>query len=809
MMLRSFPDFNFFGIMQLFGVLVTARLWGVGPSLFATFSGAAIVVLFHKNQLLQGPIGVVADLIGLGIYVIVGCAISSLVSQAIHAQQVANAAQQVAEIARRDAEQLAQSYQREKTRLAAVIEAVPDELSICDIHGKLIQMNQAAREVTNSTARSLPLCQVGDLPLCKVTGCQMRDKKLPFAPPQGERIHGMEYMEYLPSGQQRYLSISMAPIALAAGAVEEVVVIAHDITELKQAQQAEAQRASEFEVLFDALIDAVIVMDSEGRIVRANAAYRQLCADLGVLELPLQERMAYFDIRTDQGEAIPLEALPGARIVRGEVLQGPTAVDLQIYSPTQGIRYHNTNGAPLRNETGEIIGGVMVLRDITERRQWEQQTRNALDELVTIASEVVHIPIKQEDVAENTAQRIAELIGQVLQCRHVAITMVASPNERMSFAAITGVTSDEARRIRAFFEGRDLGEFLSMEYIARLRRGEMFSSAIPPSFALTGVAVLSPRALVAPMLVEDRLIGMISFDFGPDGDTSSPEHMLVAATIPKLSALALERERLLQQQAAAQARILALQQAKEQMDIFLNMASHELRTPLTSVMGYVQLARKRLSRLQETMKESQESRLAPLIELLDDADAQAAYLNRLVGDLLEASRAEGRRLSLQYAVCDITEVIQEAIQGQQVAWPHRRIALRGEDEISLLVRVDRGRILQVVTNYLTNALKYSSPDSPVTVGVRRDREQVRVVVIDHGPGIPDEERERIWERFYRIEGTAPQNGVIPGLGMGLYLSRAIVEQHGGQVGVDSRMGEGSTFWFTLPLYHECGADGQI
>jgi len=788
-----YHDFGAWGILQILGVLAIALLWGVGPSLCATLTGVAIIALFHIHQFSQVTVVAVSDLMVLGIYLVVGCAISFLVSWAIHAQQVADATCMTTE-------QLAQSYQRGENRLTAIIDAVPDELAIHDDQGMLIQINQAAHEASGISAQSLPAHTVADmLPLWTLTGQQVTEQDIPLnAAARGERIREVEYMKYLPCGQKRYLAVSITPIALADGVVEEVVVISHDITELKQEQQAEAQRANEFEVLFDSLVDAVMVMDTEGRIVRANAAYKQFASDLRVLNLTLRERMAYLDIHTDQGAGISLEEMPNMRILRGDVLQGPTAVDLRVHSPSQGILYHNANGAPLRNAAGEITGGVMVLRDVTERRQWERRTRDALDALVAIASEIVRMPIDQEEAAENVAQRIAEITWHVLNCYHVIITTVNPPNEGISFAATIGLPSEQTAQLQTHVEGRALGEFLTIDQIARLQRGEVFSITMPTAPALAGLEFLGSSVLMAPMLIEGRLIGMINANFQTQDAPITPEDRLVAATIAKLSALVLERKRLLHQQAVAQARILAMQQAKERMDIFLNMASHELRTPLTSVMGYIQLARKRLSRQLAEEQNHHAAQTTQLLSLLDDADMQATFLNRLVGDLLEASRAEGRKLSLHPVACTITDIVQEAIAGQQAIFPDRHISLQQEEE-TLLVLADRGRIIQVLMNYLSNAVKYSPADSLVLVKLHRDGESIRVVVYDRGSGISLEEQEHIWERFYRSES---QVGVIPGLGMGLYLSRMIIEQHGGQVGVESRVGEGSQFWFTLPLYRK-------
>ena len=109
------------------------------------------------------------------------------------------------------------------------------------------------------------------------------------------------------------------------------------------------------------------------------------------------------------------------------------------------------------------------------------------------------------------------------------------------------------------------------------------------------------------------------------------------------------------------------------------------------------------------------------------------------------------------------------------------------------------RIGQVVANYLTNALKYSSVDKPVTVSLEMEGPVARVSVQDEGPGLPPVEQERIWERFHRVRGVEVQTGSGIGLGLGLYISKTIITWHGGRVGVDSTPGQGSTFWFTLPL----------
>jgi signal transduction histidine kinase len=141
------------------------------------------------------------------------------------------------------------------------------------------------------------------------------------------------------------------------------------------------------------------------------------------------------------------------------------------------------------------------------------------------------------------------------------------------------------------------------------------------------------------------------------------------------------------------------------------------------------------------------------------------------------------------------------VEEARLAWPARTLTLEvpaGE----VRVHADADRLGQVIANYLTNALKYSPPARPVAVRVQLEGAVVRVQVRDQGPGLTHEQQRDIWERYRRVPGVAVQDAPHPaggGLGLGLYISRAIIAEHGGAVGVGSRPGEGSTFWFALPV----------
>ncbi|GHO44850.1 sensor histidine kinase [Ktedonospora formicarum] len=256
--------------------------------------------------------------------------------------------------------------------------------------------------------------------------------------------------------------------------------------------------------------------------------------------------------------------------------------------------------------------------------------------------------------------------------------------------------------------------------------------------------------------------------------------------------------------ANAHEEITKLQDASQRMDEFLSIASHELRTPLTTINGNIQLAKRRLNAFRpEDIPEDFTNKRDLLHELLSRAERQVRVQNRLVGDLLDVSRIQANRFELHFQDCDLVALLHEVVEDQRAASPQRLINL----ELNITTQktsiyADPDRVGQVITNYLTNALKYSAAEEPVIVRLVVNDITARVTVQDRGPGISEEEQARLWQRFYRVPNISVQSGSGVGLGLGLHICRIIVERHGGQVGVASKQGEGSTFCFTLPLQTE-------
>jgi signal transduction histidine kinase len=248
--------------------------------------------------------------------------------------------------------------------------------------------------------------------------------------------------------------------------------------------------------------------------------------------------------------------------------------------------------------------------------------------------------------------------------------------------------------------------------------------------------------------------------------------------------------------------LTARKEIERQKDLFLGMTSHELKTPLTALKGTIQLLQRRVKRL-----DTRVDHLSPevsafcddLSERLAASARQVDVQTRLINDLLDVSRITANTLKLELRRCELGSIVRETVDDLRVTAPERSLLLEVSEHTTVDVLADRDRISQVVSNYVTNALRYSRPDQPVHIGLTAQEDVARVWVRDQGPGLSAEAQKEIWQRFHQIKGVPVLSGSGKGLGLGLYICQTLIAQHQGEVGVESTLGEGSTFWFTLPL----------
>lgn len=228
---------------------------------------------------------------------------------------------------------------------------------------------------------------------------------------------------------------------------------------------------------------------------------------------------------------------------------------------------------------------------------------------------------------------------------------------------------------------------------------------------------------------------------------------------------------------------------EKEKDEFLSIASHELKTPLTSIKAYVQLLERRL----KLSKDSAEA------GFVTKAQEQIEKLNTLITDLLDVSKIENGKLKINKKPANLEQVISNAIDIILQTHDEDRVKIRRDGiRPDILIPLDEIRIEQVLINFLTNAIKYSPKNNQVivTTFVDEEEQEVRVNVTDFGIGIPDFKQEAVFRKFYRVEESSLQ---FQGMGIGLFICSEIIKQHHGNIGVSSKVDEGSTFYFTLPL----------
>jgi signal transduction histidine kinase len=234
-----------------------------------------------------------------------------------------------------------------------------------------------------------------------------------------------------------------------------------------------------------------------------------------------------------------------------------------------------------------------------------------------------------------------------------------------------------------------------------------------------------------------------------------------------------------------------LREADRLKDEFVALISHDLRTPLTSIMGYLELTLEEgdLTREQRTY--------------LEIVDRNAHRLLRLVNDLLFVARLEAGELDLHASELDLAEIVRQSVAEAEPRAVANGITLTCSAEAVPPVSADRGRILQLLDNLVSNAIKFTPEGGEVRVSVAQANGSVRLEVEDTGIGIAAEEQRRLFERFFRASTASQQQ--IPGTGLGLYIARAIVDAHGGSISVASKPGKGTAFTIEMPAHRAASA----
>jgi PAS domain S-box-containing protein len=229
--------------------------------------------------------------------------------------------------------------------------------------------------------------------------------------------------------------------------------------------------------------------------------------------------------------------------------------------------------------------------------------------------------------------------------------------------------------------------------------------------------------------------------------------------------------------------ITMFKRLEQQKDDFISIASHELKTPITSLKASLQLL--------ERMKDDPSPVMLP--KLIDQSNKSMQKISTLVNDLLNVSRTNEQKLQLNKTHFNIADLLDSCCTHVRVAGKYT-LTVEGDKQLEIFA--DEHAIDQVAVNLVNNAVKYAPDSLEIILTIENLGDAVKIAVKDNGPGIPADKLPRLFDRYYQADNTGFQSA---GLGLGLYICSEIVKRHNGNIGVDSELGKGSTFWFILPL----------
>lgn len=567
------------------------------------------------------------------------------------------------------------------------------------------------------------------------------------------------------------------------------------------------RRLNELSVLYEVIAAATATLDPERVIHQALLAIQRTLGFEAVECLLLEERTGHLRSFghygfSEQAISVPLTIHQGitGRVARTgipalvpDVTQDPDyleaepgtrselAVPMKIENRVIGVL--NAESPRLNAFTEEDLRLMTTLAGhlavILENARLYRETTQRLREVTTLyefarrMSTTLDLGILLDSVVTT--------LREVLHCRAANIMLLNPRTEMLEIRAAAGVKDRWRQEARL-----RIGEGIAGQVVQQKRPIYVPDTRADPRFVVFDPSVRS--LLCVPLMVGDRVIGALSVDHEIP-HAFQPEHERLLTIVATQAAAAIENARLFYELKAHAEELRRayeeLQEADRLKDEIVQNVSHELRTPLTFIKGYVDLL---LDGQMGPLTEAQREAMEIIAE-------KTNLLSRLVSDIVTLQRIE--RGALNFEAVDIVALARVSVQSFQLTASQAGLEFTIEDPGGpAIVWGDRERLSQVLDNLLHNAVKFSPNGGRITVRIQDLEDSVQVSVQDTGIGIPPDKLERIFERFYQVDGSTRRR--FGGMGLGLAIVKRIVEAHGGRVWAESELGKGSTFYFTIP-----------
>lgn len=582
----------------------------------------------------------------------------------------------------------------------------------------------------------------------------------------------VEYRVPMPGGETRWLHARGHRVV--EGGRDRIAGVCVDVTERRLAEREARIHERWLATVLHSIGDAVIATDAEGRITLMNEVAEALTARR--LDDVRGARLAEVVPLLLEDSREPIED-PVTRVLREREVVG--LANHTVLLRADGVEVPiDDSAAPIRDDSGEIVGVVMVFHDVTDRRQEERRRAFAANAMAQLASSI-DTQTTLRSVARLAVPHVADWCGIDL----------LGPDGTLQRLAVAHVDPDKVKLAHDLHERYppDPNAPHGVAQVLRTGRSEL-GTDIPDELLVRSarspehLALLRELGLrsymIVPILCRGERLGVITFVSSDPVRSLGEDDLRLAEELAHSAAIALHNAQLYDQ----------VQHALSSREELLAVVSHDLRNPLNVMMMRAAVLLRRLP---------DDEASAPLRNDIEMIHRAGRRMERLIRDLLDFARIQAGRLPVDPVQQELAPLLKQATEALALLAAPRGI------QVELDARIDGGtawcdreRVLQVLENLGSNAARFTPEGGRIVVEAEQRGKEIVVAVCDTGPGIPADQRARLFDRYWQAEGGKSREG----LGLGLFIARGIVEAQGGRIGIEDAPGGGARFWFTLPLH---------
>lgn len=641
--------------------------------------------------------------------------------------------------------------------LSAIVESSDDAIISKNLNGIIQSWNEGARRIFGYTEKEA----VGRSILMLIPPSRQQEEDLILGSiKRGERINHFETVRLGKDGREIPISLTVSPIKDADGLVVGASKVARDITDRNDAVTKREMLAA----IVESSDDAIISKRLDGTITSWNSGAEGI---FGYKEAEAVGQPITM--------LIPQSRLGEEQFIIEQISQGKKVdhfTTKRLHKDGYEIDVSLTI-SPMRNVAGEVVGASKIARDITEQVRSQNliskyaQNLKTLNDIGKLISEKMDVQVILQRVTDATTQLTGAAFGAFFYNTvndrgesYMLYTLSGAP--RSAFEQFGMPRATEV--FRPTFAGQGV---VRVDDITKdPRYGHNAPHQGMPKGHLPVVSYLA-----VPVISESgKVIGGLFFGH-PDAGVFTQDHEEMVSNIAAQTAIAIDNSRLFEE----------VKTLSSRKDEFIALAGHELKTPLTSIKGYLQvLAKGKRSDLEE--------------RFFNKSLRQIEKLNMLIEDMLNMSRIEAGKLELTVEAFDLTELLLDVIDTFQHTEGTHEI-VKDIPEKPVIIEGDHQRLEQALINLISNAIKYSPKADRIKVTLEVEDGLATVRIQDYGIGLTPQQQQKIFSRFYRAEGLQG----ISGLGLGLYLTKEILDRHNAGLLVSSEFGKGSVFAFSVPI----------